>query len=249
MAAARRHVQALTECGLPPEALLRALLEQYDGRRQVPGNIQATISRSSVVKDLIANDGIGFTQPASASHTPRLSVSTTSTSSTGRVSYMSTATTASSVSSHSSLLPQIQVVPPRGQASTRAYWCLECDTVRYLCQWWLLPQRSCRDHGPCSSLVILGSLTRRNRNLRGSSIGRDMRMSSMNATRSIRARRLAVIASSGAVIHSTNVSIIPGEKLRLVWTLHAYRSFLNNITLYTVPLIRDQGADFATCRS
>jgi len=29
LAAARLHVQALTECGLPREALLRALLENY----------------------------------------------------------------------------------------------------------------------------------------------------------------------------------------------------------------------------
>lgn len=33
LAAARLHVQALTDCGLPREALLRALLENYgDGK-------------------------------------------------------------------------------------------------------------------------------------------------------------------------------------------------------------------------
>ncbi|KAJ9132344.1 Transcriptional regulator prz1 [Pleurostoma richardsiae] len=130
LAAARLHVQALTERGLPREALLQALLEQYDGDQQPlsPGQRNDGPAAYNHQQHLMA---------AGRGHAPRLSVSTTNSASTSRsamsamsgMSTLSAASTISSVSSHSSRFSQTPCLGPSRQVlSTRAYWCTSCET-------------------------------------------------------------------------------------------------------------------------
>jgi hypothetical protein len=124
LAAARLHVQALTDCGLSREALLRALLENYgDGKAQGGADEGGTWVVDTAIGDATATATApttatmdpGFPQQQAAQqrgqravqgklghHTDfnmRLSVSTTSSKSSGRASIMSAATSMSSVSS------------------------------------------------------------------------------------------------------------------------------------------------------
>jgi hypothetical protein len=123
LAAARLHVQALTDCGLPREALLRALLENYNNGKDAMARLKEFAWLTLLVGEATSRIDAGFLQqqqqqqqaaqhitqqeqqPAMqvkmshAIHNTRLSVSTTSSNSTGRASFLSTATTMSSVSS------------------------------------------------------------------------------------------------------------------------------------------------------
>ena len=125
LAAARLHVQALTDCGLPREALLRALLENYEANesRSILRILCYVTENELSVKANKVNPSSTDTPDTSmgmetgfppnhqqlvqhgkmgtshgSSHT-RLSVSTTSSKSSGRASILSTATSMSSVSS------------------------------------------------------------------------------------------------------------------------------------------------------
>ncbi|KAK0656234.1 hypothetical protein B0T16DRAFT_299183, partial [Cercophora newfieldiana] len=97
LAAARLHVQALTECGLSREALLRALLENYPPSESANGMIPMIKPPGSPIGPV-------------AAYNARLSVSTTSSSSSGRASILSTSTSLSSVSAQSA--PDMAPFPP-----------------------------------------------------------------------------------------------------------------------------------------
>ncbi|KAL2198368.1 hypothetical protein P885DRAFT_75974 [Corynascus similis CBS 632.67] len=144
LAAARLHVQALTECGLSREALLRALLEDYsDGNTtaSVDGGFppQAAHQGQQAVHEKAGHQ---------SNFNTRLSVSTTSSKSSGRASVLSTATSMSSVSSQAGFVSgirEVAAVPPpplpappappvksnnRGSSKTQgAYWCTFCDVA------------------------------------------------------------------------------------------------------------------------
>ncbi|KXX72885.1 PR domain zinc finger protein 14 [Madurella mycetomatis] len=137
LAAARLHVQALTDCGLPREALLRALLENY-------GDGGATSRADTGFPQQPPQQGQQTTQVqgkmSQNSFNTRLSVSTTSSNSSGRASVLSTATTMSSVSSQAAgqeIAPPLPPPPaPLVKSSNRgtskpqgAYWCTFCDVA------------------------------------------------------------------------------------------------------------------------
>ncbi|KAK0730095.1 hypothetical protein B0H67DRAFT_478677 [Lasiosphaeris hirsuta] len=136
LAAARLHVQALTECGLPREALLRALLENYgppsEGRRSSQQQQQQQQQQQHHHQSVQGKMN-------QAAYNARLSVSTTSSRSSGRASVMSTATSMSSVSSqHDGMAPFPPPPPPttavkssnRGTSKPQgAYWCTFCDVA------------------------------------------------------------------------------------------------------------------------
>ncbi|KAK4119355.1 hypothetical protein N657DRAFT_684559 [Parathielavia appendiculata] len=143
LAAARLHVQALTECGLSREALLRALLENYeDGEAPPAVTLEAGSPQQAAQQgQQPAHQG---KMPSHGSFNTRLSISTTSSHSSGRASVMSTATSMSSVSSPGGLgtgAPEIAAPPPlppppappiksnnRGSSKPRGtYWCTFCD--------------------------------------------------------------------------------------------------------------------------
>ncbi|EAQ89497.1 hypothetical protein CHGG_06116 [Chaetomium globosum CBS 148.51] len=143
LAAARLHVQALTDCGLSREALLRALLENYGDN----GNA-AMAGMDTSSPQLAAQQGQQVVQEKRSHqpfHNTRLSVSTTSSKSSGRASVLSTATSMSSVSSQGGLGGGVQELsatplpappaPPvksnnRGSSKPQgAYWCTFCDVA------------------------------------------------------------------------------------------------------------------------
>ncbi|KAK0733782.1 hypothetical protein B0T26DRAFT_736635 [Lasiosphaeria miniovina] len=117
LAAARLHVQALTDCGLPREALLRALLENYGpseadapmsmemdaGHQNQPQQDQQ--QQQQQLQQLQQNPLLE--KMAGATYNTRLSVSTTSSRSSGRASVLSTAASVSSVSTQAT-----QEMPP-----------------------------------------------------------------------------------------------------------------------------------------
>ncbi|KAK3363242.1 hypothetical protein B0T25DRAFT_33604 [Lasiosphaeria hispida] len=131
LAAARLHVQALTECGLPREALLRALLENYGPPSEARRSSQVPLTSGRPIDsdepgETTPTMETAFGQPSQqqqhqhqhqhhqpvqgkmsqAAYNARLSVSTTSSRSSGRASVMSTATSMSSVSSqHDGMAP------------------------------------------------------------------------------------------------------------------------------------------------
>ncbi|KAH8884396.1 hypothetical protein GQ53DRAFT_399715 [Thozetella sp. PMI_491] len=135
MAAARLHVQALTDCGLSREALLRALLEDYPDQGLVFANEDGGDDRSFV--------SAPSTFGGASDHGLRLSLSTASSRSSARASVLSTSTAASMASSLSSVTsptqhlashPSLPSQAPmksniiRSPSTTRAYWCSFCDT-------------------------------------------------------------------------------------------------------------------------
>ncbi|KAM7219325.1 PR domain zinc finger protein 14 [Rhypophila decipiens] len=135
LAAARLHIQALTDCGLPAEALLRALLESYgptEGDTAMTGMEQGgTLQQSQLVTPPKLGHG---------NYNARLSVSTTSSRSSGRASVLSTATSLSSVSSQGphDMVASAPVSAPaptakasnRGKAKAQgAFWCTFCDVA------------------------------------------------------------------------------------------------------------------------
>ncbi|KAK3896981.1 hypothetical protein C8A05DRAFT_48215 [Staphylotrichum tortipilum] len=144
LAAARLHVQALTDCGLSREALLRALLENYGD-----GDDATTPAMDSGFPQQAALPGppsVHHHHQAKRGHrsnaTTRLSVSTTSSKSSGRASIRSMATSMSSVSSHGGIggdmaAPPLPTPPaPPSKSSNRggskpqgAYWCTFCDVA------------------------------------------------------------------------------------------------------------------------
>lgn len=149
LAAARLHVQALTDCGLSREALLRALLEGYSDGDPTASMDTGFPPQPQQAAQQAAQQGQQAVQGKLGHHTDfnmRLSVSTTSSSkSSGRASIMSTATSMSSVSSQAGIgaVPQEIGVPPlpappappvkssnRGSSKPQgAYWCTFCDVA------------------------------------------------------------------------------------------------------------------------
>lgn len=123
LAAARLHVQALTECGLSREALLRALLENYEDGKPTRGCFSRVLCEVDALLGAatpLSSADAGFPQQPpqqgqqpiqgkmfqhGSDHHMRLSVSTTSSKSSGRASVLSTATSMSSVSSQGGLGP------------------------------------------------------------------------------------------------------------------------------------------------
>ncbi|KAK3330700.1 hypothetical protein B0H66DRAFT_72633 [Apodospora peruviana] len=142
LAAARLHVQALTECGLPREALLRALLENYgpsDGDRLMTMETGG-FAQNQQQQQLQQQQTTPPTKMGPASYNARLSVSTTSSArSSARASVMSTSTSLSSVSSQSPqemALPSAPAPAPpvkpnnRGTSKSQgAFWCTFCDVA------------------------------------------------------------------------------------------------------------------------
>ncbi|KAL2261582.1 hypothetical protein VTK26DRAFT_3845 [Humicola hyalothermophila] len=159
LAAARLHVQALTDCGLPREALLCALLENY-GDGGVETGVETGFQQPTSAKQQGPQDAA--CKMSHNSYNTRLSVSTTSTESSGRSSVLSTATTMSSVSSYGGAgdgkRGQFETVaapplpppptngitapppPPKKPAASKssnrgsskpqgAYWCTFCDVA------------------------------------------------------------------------------------------------------------------------
>ncbi|KAK4144960.1 uncharacterized protein C8A04DRAFT_11010 [Dichotomopilus funicola] len=144
--AARLHVQALTECGLSREALLRALLENYgDATTPITATPQGMDTAGFPQQ---AAQPLQHTFPTKMGHPSphmRLSVSTTSSKSSGRASIMSTATSMSSVSSQGGgvgtgfqdVVAPAKPAPPappksnsRGSSKPQgAYWCTFCDVA------------------------------------------------------------------------------------------------------------------------
>ncbi|KAL1840122.1 hypothetical protein VTJ49DRAFT_778 [Mycothermus thermophilus] len=137
LAAARLHVKALTDCGFPREALLRALLEECENDSPSSPDTASPQNLHALLQAQIANHG---------SFNSRLSVSTTSSKSSKHASVISTATTMSSVSSqggfggsaHDAAAPQLPPAPPappvksnnRGSSKPQgAYWCTFCDVA------------------------------------------------------------------------------------------------------------------------
>ncbi|KAH6854772.1 hypothetical protein B0I37DRAFT_350043 [Chaetomium sp. MPI-CAGE-AT-0009] len=122
--AARLHVQALTDCGLSREALLRALLENYgDDGMDASSPQQAAQQGQQVVHE----------KRGHANYNTRLSVSTTSSKSSGRASVMSMATSMSSELSATPLpAPPAPPVKSSNRGSSKpqgAYWCTFCDVA------------------------------------------------------------------------------------------------------------------------
>ncbi|KAK1758299.1 hypothetical protein QBC47DRAFT_136546 [Echria macrotheca] len=137
LAAARLHVQALTECGLPREALLRALLENYSpSEGDSAMNLDATFPPSHQLAQQPHPQQPQQQQPqqqqqqpqtpqqpamqakTSQAYNARLSVSTTSSRSSGRASVLSTATSLSSVSSVPSSRDMAPFPPPPPPSAT-----------------------------------------------------------------------------------------------------------------------------------
>ncbi|KAL8345949.1 hypothetical protein RB598_000054 [Gaeumannomyces tritici] len=155
LAAARLHVQALTDNGLSPEALLRALLEKCDSQQVSaasgawpafanpaalpPSTPTPTSTAGEPPSTLPPNPSLVDQHVAAAfesiasrgRHCARLSISTTNSASTARsrASVMSSATSISSTSSHGSV-NRYSHLPGTQQfnsrPSTRAYWCTSC---------------------------------------------------------------------------------------------------------------------------
>ncbi|KAL2160995.1 hypothetical protein VTH06DRAFT_8708 [Thermothelomyces fergusii] len=140
LAAARLHVQALTECGLSREVLLQALLEDFGD-----GNPTASME-GSLPKQAASQGQLAVQERAAhqAGFNNRFSVSTASSKSSGRASVLSTATSMSSVSSQAgfgmgiqefAVLPSPSPAPPvksnnRGSSKSQgAYWCTFCDVA------------------------------------------------------------------------------------------------------------------------
>lgn len=143
LAAARLHVQALTECGLSREALLRALLENYPegGHMEIGDFMGNWVVDTDAAGTAPTPPGADASSPQQQQavqqgqqavhgkmipqgHNTRLSVSTTSSkSSAGRLSIMSTATSMSSVSSqggfHEFAPPPPAPPPPPVKSSNR----------------------------------------------------------------------------------------------------------------------------------
>ncbi|KAL2134574.1 hypothetical protein VTI74DRAFT_11396 [Chaetomium olivicolor] len=143
LAAARLHVQALTECGLSREALLRALLENYPEGDAASTSTPTTGAEAGFPPQQAVQQGQQAVQGKiiTQGHNTRLSVSTTSSkSSTGRTSILSTATSMSTVSSQGGMhefapAPTPPPAPPvkssnRGSSKPQgAFWCTFCDVA------------------------------------------------------------------------------------------------------------------------
>jgi hypothetical protein len=145
--AARLHVQALTDCGLSREALLRALLENYgdDGNAATTPGMDASSPQQAAQQGQQQQVVVQEKRGHHANYNTRLSVSTTSSKSSGRASVMSTATSMSSVSSQGGIGGGLQELsatplsappaPPvksnnRGSSKPQgAYWCTFCDVA------------------------------------------------------------------------------------------------------------------------